>query len=712
MTSVRLLRLGAVWAGLAVGVALAGSPAAGDAASPQAVKWLPYEVVRTNGPSARLDVHADMPAPRPVSRLLYGKFTEHLGANVYGGMWAQILNNPGFEGVEKFTGIARGGHGRTMAARLARLERSMGVSGLTEALKMGIAPYWAAFGEDATWAMEAAAFNSDRCQRIRLAGASAGVQQPMHLPMHRVRTFELTFAARAQGVVRLAASIRKGSRASRQVARPVLVGGLGRAWRKFKVVLKVADGQARIGDVYWLRIAAAGTGTVWLDQVLLFPADHVDGFDADVVRYWKQARLPLLRFPGGNFASGYHWADGVGPVDKRPTRVNLAWNEIEPNHVGTDEMMAFCRAIGCEPMICVNAGSGTPAEAARWVEYCNGSTRTRLGAIRAKNGHPKPYNVRYWEIGNELYGSWQIGGCDAPTYARRYKAFREAMLKADPRIRIIANGHTPRWNAEVVRGNPAAVRSLSVHTLLGGGCDEKDPEKVFRAMMGFTHAYPGLLGRNVAPLAEAVRQPHLAITELQLFTRSRRLPNNDTLAEALWTASIINAAIRSNGMVEMITHSALVNHGGGLKKLAGLVWPEPVYYTHKLYATQSGVRPLRAKYTGPCFDAAGVRSVPGARGVPALDAMPLLSEDGREITLIVVNRGTRGGLGTKIVLHGFRPAGTVKVWSLAAPSFMADNSIRRPDAVRLVAGRLAAAAGGIEYTFPAHSLTALVFRRR
>ena len=714
MTARGFLHRRAAWAGAAaVCAVLAGVSGARAAGAAKPVKWLPYEVVRTAGPAAWLDIHADGPAAAQVSRLLFGKFTEHLGANVYGGMWAQILNNPGFEGVEKFTGTARGGHGRTMAARLARLERSMGVSGLTEALKMGVAPCWAAYGEGATRATEAGAYNSDRCQRIGPGGVPAGIQQPIYLPLHRVRTFELTFAARARGAARLAVSIRKGLKADREVARPVAVGGLGLAWRKFTAKLKVADAHATVGDVYWLRIAATGGGTVWLDQVLLFPTDHVDGFDPDVVRYWKQAHLPLLRFPGGNFASGYHWADGVGPPDKRPTLPNLAWNTIEYNHVGTDEMMAFCRAVGCEPMICVNAGSGTPAEAARWVEYCNGSAATRFGAMRAANGHPKPYNVRYWEIGNELYGNWQIGSCDAATYAERYKAFRTAMLKADPSIRLIANGHTPTWNAAVVRGNPGAVRSLSVHTLLGGAArGERDAAKVFRAMMGFTHTYPRLLRWNAAPLAKAGQDPRVAITELQLFTGDHHLPNNSTLAEALWTAGIINVAIRSGGAVELITHSALVNHGGGLRKIAQFVWPEPVYFTHGLYGSVGGVRPLRAKYTGPCLDAAGVRGVPGSKGAPLLDAMPLGGVDGGAITLIVVNRSAELGIRTKVALHGFRPGGTVKVWSLAAPSFMADNSIHRPDAVRPAESTLAAAGDGVEYEFPMHSLTALTFRRR
>ena len=695
----------ALWVALASGGLAKGEP--------QTVGWLAYPVQPTNAATARLDVRADRPAGRPLSRGLYGKFTEHLGRNVYNGIWAQILVNPGFEGPEKFLD-ARGG-GRPLSAvadRLAWQERAMGIAGLREGFGKGVAPYWAAFGSAGAYRLAEGAFNSDRCQRIDLTGQAAGVQQPIHLPMHRVGTFELTLAARSGGVGELRVSIRKGPKAGKAVTPAVAVGPVADRWRKLRAVLKVTDAHAKRGDLYWLRIEAAGKGTLWLDQVFLFPTDHVGGFDPDVVRLLKDSRLPLLRFPGGNFVSGYHWKDGVGPLDERPTKPNPAWNNIEYNHVGTDEMTAFCRAVGCEPMICVNAGSGTAQEAAEWVEYCNGGTKTRFGSVRAKHGHPKPYNVRYWEVGNELYGNWQIGHCDAATYAERYKAFRAAMLAADPKIKLIANGHSSQWNAEVIRGNPKTVRSLSVHTLLGSGaCSETDPKKVFQAMMGFTHVYPQVLRGRAAMRAGEGRR-HVAITELQLFTNVPNLPNNKSLAEALWTASILNVGIRSGGMVELITHSALVNHGGGLSKRAEFVWANPVHWTHHLYATQTGVAPLEVGYAGPCLDSPGVRGVGGSRGAPVLDAVGLLSEDGKELTLLVVNRHAEKALPARIALHGFRAKGRAKIVTLAATSFMAANTFECPDAVGLVESTAATGPDGLEHEFPKHSLTAVVFRRQ
>ncbi len=676
------------------------------------MKWFPYEVRQADGGRAVLDVRADARG-EPVRRELYGKFTEHLGANVYNGIWAQILVNPGFEGAGAFDHGPASGHARKMLERVGGRQRWMRADGLVDAYRKGVAPFWAAFGKDATYAHVGGAFNSDHCQRIDVTGSTAGVQQPMWLPLHRVETFELTLAARGEGVGELSVSIRKGPKAGKAVSSTTKLTGLSDKWRKLRATLKVTDAAARRGDLYWLRVEAAGKGTIWLDQVLLFPSDHVRGFDPDVVRLLKDSKLPLLRFPGGNFVSGYHWKDGVGPVDERPSRPNPAWYGIEYNHVGTDEMMAFCKAVGCEPMICVNAGNGTPSEAAAWVEYCNGSTSTKYGALRAKHGHAKPYGVRYWEVGNELYGSWQVGWCDAATYAKRYKTFRSAMLKVDPKIQFIANGHGPRWNATVVQGNPKTVRSLSIHTLLGSGArGERDAKKVFQAIMGFSNAYRGVLERAAGPMVGAGLPPRIAITELQLFTNVGHLPNNQTLSEALWAAQIINLGIRSRGGVELITHSALLNHGGGLRKRHEFVWASPVHWVHHLYATQSGVRPLRATYTGPCFDGPAVRGIATGKRVAMLDAMPLLSTDGRELTLIVINRSAEKDLPVKINLHAFRAKGKARARTLTAGSFMAVNTVEKPAAVKPVEKDLPVRADGLEYVFPKHSLTALVFRNK
>ncbi len=177
-----------------------------------------------------------------------------------------------------------------------------------------------------------------------------------------------------------------------------------------------------------------------IGRLELLPADHVGGADPDVIRLLKASRLPILRWPGGNFVSGYHWEEGVGPIDARPTVPNYAWGAVETHRFGTDEFLAYCRVVGCEPMICINGGDGTPEEAARWVEYCNGAPSTPMGRLRTKHGYREPYGVRHWELGNELWGRWQYHWTTAAGYVDRYRRFAEAMRTADPSIELYACG--------------------------------------------------------------------------------------------------------------------------------------------------------------------------------------------------------------------------------------------------------------------------------
>ncbi|MCW4027128.1 MAG: hypothetical protein NWE76_06565 [Candidatus Bathyarchaeota archaeon] len=150
-------------------------------------------------------------------------------------------------------------------------------------------------------------------------------------------------------------------------------------------------------------------GGVWVGEDSEIP--NVKGFRKDVLEAVKELRSAVMRYPGGNFASGYHWLDGVGPRDQRPSRFDMAWGAEEPNKFGTDEFLEWCRLAEVEPFMVVNAGNGSPQEAAEWVEYCNSAKDTYFASLRRKNGQSEPYGVKLWGIGNELYGKWQVGFC-------------------------------------------------------------------------------------------------------------------------------------------------------------------------------------------------------------------------------------------------------------------------------------------------------------
>ncbi len=659
-----------------------------------------------------IEIHAGTTAPKPIPDFLFGKFTEHLGFNIYNGMWAQVLKNPEFAPAETLGRDIEKGHW------LRQMDRRPEYRGIVDAVSRKVALYWLPFGQgEVTFSFDSDAVSPPSAQKMEVKsissppyGAQVGLTQPIFLPLHRQQNYELSFWAKAKnfdGTVTFTVRPRSSSDTLAQAASPRLTED----WQPYKMKMKIEP--AERGAPLDFIISIDRPGTLWLDHVCLVPKDNAAGFDPDVIAYLKASHLPLLRWPGGNFSSGYHWQNGIGPVERRPTLQNPAWrNALEYNHVGTDEFIAFCRIVGCEPLICANAGDGTPEEAARWVEYCNGDADTTYGAIRAANGHPKPYNITYWEIGNELYGKWQIGHCSAEEYPGRYRRFHEAMRAADPRIKFIACGHTPEWNAQLVEKVPGILRSVSLHTLFGSNLNRAcDPRETFETLMAYTWHYDGLLHTLAGQMTPAIPAPRIAVTELQIFVFAPGYPTNQTMAEALFFSGILHSCIRQGDLVEMITHSALVNHGGGLRKAREIVYPNPVHWAHHLYANQPGRFPVRLDVACPTFSVPK-RTSPAVEAVPYLDCLALLDESGKTLSLIVANRHPEKPLPASILLHDFQPQPDVNVSQIAPESFVSSNTWQNSGNVRLIELRESADGPRLDYTFPPPSLTALKFARK
>ncbi len=411
---------------------------------------------------AMIRVFAQEKAPQPIPKYITGKFCEHLGNNIYQGMDAQILRNPTFAdypfgaGHMSPSGVAVfQSDPREIVRQLQQQAQRIGwpegeLNRLVEDRDQGLACWWVREGSIATVQVSPdTGPHGGRAQRVQVGAPANGIAQWIFLPLHRVRNYEFEILARSPDLTALGIALFVQG-AQRSCAKTA-VQGLSGDWSVLHGSLEV-EAQAPADAVYRLAITAASAGQFVVAHVLLRPADHIRNADPDVVRLLQQSRLPLLRWPGGNFVSAYHWEDGIGPSDARPTLPNYAWGGVETNLFGTDEFMDFCGAVGCEPMICVNAGSGTPEEAARWVQYCNGSADSPMGRRRAAAGHSSPYNVRHWEIGNELWGRWQDGWTTAVGYLDRYQRFRKAMLAADPTIRLYACGAPmmdgPQWNRD------------------------------------------------------------------------------------------------------------------------------------------------------------------------------------------------------------------------------------------------------------------------
>lgn len=651
----------------------------------------------TPSQSASVAIQADQFSGGSISRALFGKFTEHLGRNVYGGAWAETVENPWFAEIDHWSDAD------VVRQRLQAVATQYPLPDTAEAPENGLAPYWTPRGSVRA-ALDPGVRGS--AQRITTESPGSGIRTLVFLPLHRQRGYRLTIRGRASKTTRVIARLMTLEGEELAWCDAALRPG---SWHTVQRTLRRAPGHDLPASTpLLLDLQLEHPVTVWIDRCSLIPADDRYGWDPEVVNWMKEAQLPLLRFPGGNFSSGYHWRDGVGPIESRPILPNPAWPEIEWNDVGTDEWLHLCHLVGCEALICVNGGNGTPEEAAQWIEYCNGDVETPMGALRAANGHPPPYNVKCWEVGNELYGDWQIGNATAREYADRYLAFREAMLAADPTIHIIANGHDADWNREVVARAGDTVTSLSVHTLVGNHIPaESDPEEVFREYMGFAADYGNHLDALAAPMREAGLTPRLAITELSIFTLKQQLPNVDNLSEALYYAGVVNAAIRSKGLVELITHSALINHSAGMAKQRGIVYPHPMWWALYLYSTHPGIQPVSINVEGPSFSCSG-EWLTRVEDAPTVDVVALLSQDQQTLVVFLTNRDPHAAIEAEVAIDGFASQAQGAASTLTGESFMAKNTWNAPDQVRGRSHAVEMTDGRLQYTLPPHSLTRLV----
>ena len=172
------------------------------------------------------------------------------------------------------------------------------------------------------------------------------------------------------------------------------------------------------------------------------PLSDSNGFRKDVLSALRELSIPVIRYPGGNFTATYHWLDGVGPRSQRPKRPELAWKGVETNQFGTDDFLLWCEAVGSQPFLCLNFGTGTLDEALAWLEYCNLDGDTAYASLRRQNGREKPYGVKYWALGNEVWGPWQVAQMTKEDYAKKAYQWAKALKLLDPSIELVLCGET------------------------------------------------------------------------------------------------------------------------------------------------------------------------------------------------------------------------------------------------------------------------------
>ena len=457
-----------------------------------------------------------------------------------------------------------------------------------------------------------------------------------------------------------------------------------------------------------------GRGTVWIDQVSLLPADAAaGGVRRDVFEKIRLLKPAFIRWPGGNVAQDYHWMWGVGPRDERVTWNNLSWkNEPEPSDFGTDEFVMFARAAGAEPSITVNVeGRGaTAAETAAWVEYCNGPATSKYGALRAANGHAAPFGVKFWEIGNEIFGDWVRGHSDAETYARNYNRYAQAMRAVDPSIKLIAAGRDDKdmnWNRVVLREAGRNIDYLAIHHYYGRPELNGDASKLMaqRKLM----AHPLVIERFYTQVQQLLSElglagrVRLAINEWGLDLPSKQQYSMDS---ALYGARLLNVFERSGEIVEMSAVSDLVNGwpGGIIQAGRDSVFVSPIYLVNQLYAEHRGDQLLATTVAGPTFDVSG-----GGTRIPYLDVTASRTADGKTIYIKAVNTSSTTALFTTITFQGITPAPRAEIKTITASAINAVNDFSTPDAVSMQKRTLPS---GPEFamTLPKRSVSVITLR--
>jgi alpha-N-arabinofuranosidase len=638
----------------------------------------------------------------PVSKYEFGMFIEHLRSLIYRSLWSEMIDDRKFyfpiSSKETETPARpQGGPARNMQLRK-----------------------WQPVGPDESVVMDKDhPFVGDQSPRIQLDPATPhGIRQP-GIALVKGKKYTGRIYLRATPGSKVSVSLIWGEgRGNRQT---ISFDGLSDAYRKFPFSF-TANADTTEGA---FEITGTGTGNFHIGTVSLMPADNLQGFRPDTVALLRQIPSGFWRLPGGNFISDWSWYDSVGDIDKRPPMFDYAWHAMQTNDVGLDELMTFCKLIGVEPYITVNAGFGDAHSAAEEVEYMNGSVNTRLGALRARNGHPEPYHVKFWNMGNEPYGTWQLGHTFLKYFTLKTNEFAKAMRKVDPSITLLASGAMPDemtvtgqtrlqhlkgiqaefgsdgdWTGGLLADSWGSFEGLTEHWYARAGkrfdlqhAESLSPDapgeagyvNVDQNLLEWAH-YPSNRVRLKAEEWQEYLRRFPAMHDKKIFlsideySYSGAPPN---LKLALAYAMVFNEMMRHTDFLKMAAFTMGVstldyNSTAATFNTTGLLF--------KLYGNQFvGATPVELSGNSPQpppkYPIAGDQPKvnPGSPTYP-LDMFAALTPDRKFLTLSVVN-ATESERKFELSVAGVRLTGPSTLWQMTANSVEAANHVGEPPQV-------------------------------
>jgi len=627
---------------------------------------------------------------------IFGSFLEPIGHSINGGVVAEVLTNGSLEaGLWNHTNL------EAMFTDQPELIESMNETGIPlpwEPLNM-------AAGNRYELRVGDAANSWQSLQIMGTPNQQTGIMQRVYLPVQRELKYKVSlYAKHVSGPTGLTVLFRDVE--SGKALAESHLDAQSAEWTKYTAELELRPGQLRRLEAVDFGIAVEGTERVDVDEFSLMPEDTIGVLDPDEVAMARAMHVKELRF-GGNYTSVYHWRDGIGPIDKRPTLENTAWGIPEYNILGTDEFLQLCDLIGAVPQIDINMGSGTPEEAAGWVRYIRTHHKGRV----------------IYELGNELYGHWQLGYKTVDEIGPSTLEFSKAVKAADPDAEIIATGLGPmadgKWNAAQLANPAGTFDYLSEHFILGTNrpaLESATPDFMAAAAYALPYAVGPYFDKVQAQIdehSELKGKVYQAVTEW-LFNSRGYGERNFTGESPSWMNE--GGAVMAGGFLNtMLRHSAEIKISDmtGIMEFAGIwkkreqVYAMPAYYVFKLYTAVAGDTLLPVTSDSGSYNVVGgVKPLDHVEDIPYIDVVATRSADGTTLTLLCVNRDLNADVPTKFELGALKATAAAKVETISSESRYERNDEVEPEHIVPVPGAVAVkGVGPLEITLPHESVT-------
>jgi alpha-N-arabinofuranosidase len=449
-----------------------------------------------------------------------------------------------------------------------------------------------------------------------------------------------------------------------------------------------------------------------------------NGFRKDVMQEVRTMGVPIIRYPGGNFVSGYNWLDGVGPKQDRPKVLDKAWDAMNTNQFGTNEYMTWCKAVGTLPLMGLNLGTGTPEQAAALLEYCNIDKGTQWSDLRRKHGYPEPYNVKHWCMGNEMDGPWQIGHMTATEYGMKAQDTARQMryVAQDPELQLIACGSSGpfmptylEWDREVLEQCYDYVDGLSLHRYLGNN-EETGEDSAKYLAMNLTMDQQIAESLAVCDLVRGHKRSKkklwLSFDEWNVWYRARSgdavdghrkeaphlLEEIYDLEDALLVGGMLNTLIRNADRVKIACLAQLINVIAPVMTNENGLFRQTIYYPYVWALQNARGKVLNVLVESPTYD------VKGLDAVPYLDAVA--TNDNGKTSLFVLNRDLTKSHAVELVWEDQAPNQVLTAQILTGSDLKAVNGFDAPERVKPQAfDKPATSNGRTRFELPPRSYT-------